>query len=230
MVQILSSTLKENPKSYQKTTMIAYNSGNRDRHIWIKFLYIIAFVIISNTVSAQYINPSDTISIKKSLPRPSIKGLDAPQNRSILNTPQKNQFHPNRLFIPFKSKNGDILYFSEEELKRNVLSIDYYSYGIVGYYDSLIKLGYVGESTWKETRKQADILTDLKKDILDNLADLRKNDALTIVYELSASRNPFLRVVGGILGAMHNGTRYKEVGPHKWSPPPPKNYSKPIKK
>lgn len=183
-------------------------------------------MVVDTTVSGAYI-PKERLEF--AIEKSPEQVLDHSASRNVKNGINNSMLFPDKLPVPQRSSENRnrYQYMTQEELKRSILRVDYFSKGLDGYYEKLIAMGYIGEG-WEETREIREAMDRLRTSMKENLSDMGYySGEPEFIGKLSKSRNPLVKFLGGLLRMLNNGAQgqvrhgYTNPNPMIKTPPTP---------
>lgn len=166
--------------------------------------------------------------LELALEKSPIESLDYATSRYRKNGVDDATLYPDKLPVPERDKKNKnkYQYLSQEEIKRNIIRVDYFSKGLDGYYQKQIALGQVGQG-WEETREMRELVASLRASVMNNVFPEGQLTNPVFLDEMMNSKNSFVKFLGGLLGAFQNGARrqirhgYTNPNPMIQTPPAP---------
>lgn len=159
----------------------------------------------------QFILSLDKTIIMRDVNSILIQQIDNVLPQEIKNGINTSMSFPNKLRIPERDSKNRYQYMTQEELKKDIMRVDYFSKGLIGYYNKLIEMGYMGQG-WAETKEMREAIDKLKSSVIANLSDLGESGDPNFVKKLYNSNNPIKKLLGTLLMMLNNGARVNSVG------------------
>lgn len=174
---------------------------------------ILQFIRSNNTLSSdKFLNTiknKDGVSIGIQEKNPPIdKSIGNPLNTGsmdVRNGINTTVLLPDKLPVPARDSKNRYQMMNQEELKRTLIRVDYFSKGIDGYYRKLIAMGYIGEG-WVETKAAREAMERVKAEMI---ADLVRSGLISstpdFISNLCKSNSPLKKILGQLLMMLQNG-------------------------